>query len=123
MKVIIDTNSFMIPVLFGVDIFRELERLGYKEFIAPFSVVRELKGLKKFSKGKNKLAANAGLTLSERCIQETTQGPADDAIIELAIAKDAAVLTTDVELKERLSNKSITVIHLRGKTHLEIMEA
>lgn len=121
MKVIIDTNAFMIPVQFGVDIFSELERLGYKDHIVPSSVVRELKGLKMLSKGKDKLAANAGLTLSERCRQVITEGLCDDAIVELATEESCAVLTSDKELQERLTSKNVTVVHLRGKNHLEIM--
>lgn len=120
MEVIIDTNAFMIPVQFGVNIFSELERLGYKDHIAPSSVVRELKGLKMLSKGKDKLAANAGFTLSGECRQVITEGPADDAIVELAIEESCAVLTNDKELQERLANKNVAVVYLRGKTHLEI---
>ncbi|MCL7415540.1 MAG: DNA-binding protein [ANME-2 cluster archaeon] len=120
-KVIIDTNAFMIPVQFGVDIFKELNRNGFDEFIAPSAVVRELNALKKLARGKDKLAANAGLTLTERCTQVLVEGPADDAIEELAIAEGAAVLTNDIELKKRLCSKDITVVYLRTKDHLEIM--
>ncbi|MDF1557073.1 MAG: DNA-binding protein [ANME-2 cluster archaeon] len=120
-KVIIDTNAFMIPVQFGVDIFKELNRLGFDEFLAPSAVVRELNALKKLARGKDKLAANAGLTLTQRCTQVMGEGPADDAIEELAIAEGAAVLTNDIELKKRLCSKDITVVYLRTKDHLEMM--
>jgi len=121
MKVIIDTNAFMIPVQFGVDIFKELNRLGFDEFLVPSGVVRELKALKQVAKGKDKLAANAGFTLTQQCTQVTTEGPVDDAIIKLAIEEEAAVLTNDIELKKRLCSKDITVVYLRGKDHLEKM--
>jgi rRNA-processing protein FCF1 len=121
MKVIIDTNAFMVPLQFGVDIFKELERLGFKDFMVPSAVIRELSALKKLSKGKDKLAANTGLTLAQRCREIMTEGSADDAIIELAITQEAAVLTNDAELKERLANEGIAVVSLRGKDHLEIM--
>lgn len=42
MKIIIDTNGFMIPVQFGVDIFEELKRLGFNEFYVPEAVVFEI---------------------------------------------------------------------------------
>ena len=121
MKVIIDTNAFMIPVQFGVDIFKELNRLGFDEFLVPSGVVRELKTLKQLAKGKDKLAANTGFTLTQQCTQVMTEGPVDDAIIELAIEEEAAVLTNDIELKKRLCSKDITVVYLRGKDHLEMI--
>ena len=121
MKVIIDTNAFMGSFQFGLDIFKELERLGYKECIVPSSVIRELNALKKLSRGKDKLAANASVTLASRCTQVITEGPADDAIIELALEQGAAVFTNDAELKKRLSENDIKIVHLRGKDHLEIM--
>ena len=121
MKVIIDTNAFMIPVQFGVDIFKELNRLGFDEFLVPSGVVRELKTLKQLAKGKDKLAANAGFTLTQQYTQVMTEGHVDDAIIELATEEGAAVLTNDIELKKRLCSKDITVVYLRGKDHLEMI--
>jgi rRNA-processing protein FCF1 len=121
MKIIIDTNGFMSNIQFGLDFFKELERLGFKDFIAPSSVVREMDALKRFSKGKDKMAANVGLSLAQKCRQIITEGPADDAIIELALEEGAAVYTNDAELKKRLSSKDITIVHLRSKDHLEIM--
>lgn len=122
MKIIIDTNGFMVPVQFGLNIFIELEKLGYKDFIAPSSVVRELSALKKLARGKDKLAANVGYDISQQCRQVMVEGPADDTIEALAIEEDAAVFTNDVELKKRLCRKDITIVHLRGKSHLEIMQ-
>lgn len=110
----------MVPVQFGVDIFRELERLGFDDLIVPLSVLRELNALKKLARGKDKLAANAGLELANRCREVMTEGPADDAIIELAVAEGAAVFTNDAELKERLFSKEITIVYLRTKDHLEM---
>lgn len=121
MKIIIDTNGFMSNSQFGLDFFSELERLGFKDFIVTSSVIRELDAIRRLSKGKDKLAANVGRTLAERCRQVFTEGPADDAIIELALEEGAAVFTNDAELKNRLTSKDITIVHVRGKDHLEIM--
>ncbi|MEA3282757.1 MAG: DNA-binding protein, partial [Euryarchaeota archaeon] len=44
MKIIIDTNALMVPAEFGVDIFSELSRLGFDEWIVPSGVSRELEG-------------------------------------------------------------------------------
>lgn len=121
MKIIIDTNGFMSNSQFGLDFFSELERLGFKDFIVTSSVIRELDAIRRLSKGKDKLAANVGRTLAEQCRQVFTEGPADDAIIELALEEGAAVFTNDAELKNRLTSKDITIVHVRGKDHLEIM--
>jgi len=121
MKVIIDTNAFMVPVQFGLDIFKELGRLGFKDFIVPSSVTRELNGIKKLARGKDKMSANVGLQLARQCREIITEGNADDAIVKLALEEKAAVFTNDVELKKRLCSKYITVVYLRGKDHLEII--
>ena len=57
MKVIIDTNGFMIPVQFGVDIFEELKRLGFDEFFVPEAVVFEIEKLIKRERGSNRAAS------------------------------------------------------------------
>lgn len=121
MKVIIDTNAFMVPVQFGLDIFKELGRLGFNDLIVPSSVTRELNGIKKFARGKDKMSANVGLGLSRQCSEIITEGNADDAIVKLAMEEKAAVFTNDAELKKRLCSKDITIVYLRGKDHLEIM--
>lgn len=121
MKVIIDTNAFMLPVQFGVDIFKELGRLGFKDFIVPSSVVRELNAIQKFARSKDKMSANVGLKLARECREIITEGNADDAIMELAMDEKAAVFTNDAELKKRLCSEHITVVYLRGMDHLEIM--
>jgi len=39
LKVIVDTNGFMVQAQFGVDIMDELGRLGYDECIVPSAVI------------------------------------------------------------------------------------
>lgn len=120
MKVIIDTNGLMIPVQFKVDIFTELQRLGYNEFIVPQAVVNELNTLAKKSRGADKTAAKVAMALARRCEIVDATGVADDVIVELASNLGIAVLTNDIELKGRLLRKGITVIYLRQKGRLEI---
>ncbi|MFV9678126.1 MAG: hypothetical protein ACNYVW_10830, partial [Methanosarcinales archaeon] len=64
-NVIVDTNALFIPREFGVDIFHELERLGYSHIIVPKAVLNELERLmqKPGLKGKAKLAAKIGYSL------------------------------------------------------------
>jgi len=80
-EVIVDTNALLIPGKFGIDIFKELERLGYQHVIVPKMVVNELKKLReregesKAEKsgltGRDKMAANLGYSL----LQKYTEPP------------------------------------------------
>ncbi len=120
-KVIIDTNALMVPEQFGVDIFNELQRLGYVQWIVPAEVLGELRSLAtKADKGRDKIAARVALGLSECChIVGEDNFDADQAIEELAISEGAAVFTNDKALKKRLFSKGITVIYLRQGRYLE----
>jgi len=64
-EVIVDTNALLIPGEFGVDIFYELEMLGYGHVIVPEKVLNELNKLKQRPdlKGKEKRAAKIGYSL------------------------------------------------------------
>jgi rRNA-processing protein FCF1 len=118
LKVIIDTNGLMIPVQFKVDIFNELKRLGFDEFLVPEAVVNELDMLTKKSTGEDRIAAKVARSLVDMCEIVDVRGVADDVIAELAVDLDAAVLTNDIELKKRLRDMNITVVHLRQKNLL-----
>lgn len=119
--VIIDTNALMVPEQFGVDIFSELQRLGYVQWLVPAQVQGELRSLAtKADKGRDKIAARVALGLSECChIVGEDNFDADQAIEELAIKEGAAVFTNDKALKKRLFSKGITVIYLRQGRYLE----
>lgn len=119
-KVIIDTNGMMIPGQFGVDIFSELERLGFCQYLVTRASVRELEKIHEKGKGLDKNAAKIALSLLERCTIIEKNGYADDIIMDIAVDTDAAVLTNDIELKKRLCSKGITNVYLREKTRLSI---
>lgn len=121
MKVIIDTNGLMIPVQFKVDIFTELNRLGYDELIVPRAVINEIKTLIKRYRGENRTAAKVALSLSDRCTIVDRTGVADDVILQLALDTGAAVLTNDVGLVKRLNEADVTVVRLRQKNRLDIV--
>ena len=64
-EVVIDTNFFMVPFQFNVDIITELEStLPSYKLTTPSFVINELKGLKKNNKGKIRLNANLALKLA-----------------------------------------------------------
>lgn len=121
MKVVLDTNALMVPEQFGVEIFSELERLGYIECLVPPSVLEELRSLAiKADRGRDKLAARVGLGLAKRCRLIGEAGmDADTAIERLALAEEAAVFTNDRALKKRLFSNGTTVIYLRQERYLE----
>ena len=117
-KVIIDTNGLMIPGQFGVDIFLELERLGFDTFIVLRAAVRELEKISSQGRGKDRTAARIALSLVDRCTVIDENGVVDDIIVDMAVKMNAACLTNDIELKKRLCSKGVTIVHLRDKTHL-----
>lgn len=124
MKIILDANALMVPEQFGVDIFSELERLGYSQWLVPSSVIGELRSLaRRADRGKDKIAARVALELAKRCVVIGENLPdADLAIEKLACTEDAAVFTNDKPLKKRLFSKGITVVYLRQGRYLEAMK-
>lgn len=82
-EIIVDTNALLIPGKFGLDIFEELARLGYRHVIVPKMVVNELKKLKEREgesggegegprlTGKEKMAVNVGYSLLQKYVDTT----------------------------------------------------
>ncbi|MEA3324823.1 MAG: DNA-binding protein [Euryarchaeota archaeon] len=121
MKIILDTNALMVPAEFGVDIFSELARLGFDEWIVPSGVARELEGIASRSRGRGKDAARVALSLMDRCRMiegEEAAGNVDDSILELAVEMKVAVFTNDAELKRRLREGGAKVVYLRQRSYL-----
>lgn len=142
-EVIVDTNALLIPGEFGVDIFDELERLGYLHIIVPKVVLNELERLRQRPglKGKEKIAANVGYSLIQRYTHapvqreervtirsrisieeaegEKEEKDTDEIITALALERKAAVLTNDEKLRTKLSQAGIATVYLRGGNRLE----
>jgi uncharacterized protein len=120
-KVILDTNALMVPEQFKVDIFSELLRLGYAEWLVPAAVLGELRSLAtKADKGRDKIAARVALGLAKGCnAVGEDHFDADGAIEKLALETGASVFTNDKALKKRLFSKGITVVYLRQGQYLE----
>ncbi|MGC9514487.1 PIN domain-containing protein [Methanocrinis sp.] len=121
MKVLLDTNALMVPGQFGLDVFRELEELGYRSFLVPSPVLSELEALARVADSRrDRTAARVGLALASGCEIVEASGEADDCLVDLAQNEGAAVFTNDKELKKKLSTRGVTVIHLRQRRRLEI---
>ncbi|WP_298525494.1 PIN domain-containing protein [uncultured Methanobrevibacter sp.] len=122
-EVVIDTNFFMVPFQFNVDIITELEKIlpSYK-LTTPSFVINELKGLKKNNKGKTRLNANLALKLANsskieiKDISLLENETVDDALLRVS----EVLATNDIELKNRAKDKGITVAYLRQKKYIAV---
>ncbi|MFD1684173.1 PIN domain-containing protein [Halobellus litoreus] len=123
--VILDTNALMMPVELDVRVFEELDRLvgADADLVVPRAVVAELEKLAEEGSGVEATAANVGRDLVSRCrVVETGVSYADDAVVELADTEGGYVLTNDRPLRDRLLERGVRVIGLRGRNTLEITE-
>ena len=122
-EVVIDTNFFMVPFQFNVDIITELEKVlpSYK-LTTPSFVINELKGLKRNNKGKIRLNANLALKLANsskveiKDISLLENETVDDALLRVS----EVLATNDIELKNRAKDKGITVVYLRQKRYIAV---
>ena len=122
-EVVIDTNFFMVPFQFNVDVISELEKLlpSYR-LTTPSFVINELKGLKRNNKGKTRLNANLALKLANsskieiKDISLLENETVDDALLRVS----EVLATNDIELKNRAKEKGITVAYLRQKRYIAV---
>ena len=121
-----DTSALMMPVECDVRVFDELDRLlglDTVDLVAPRAVLAELERLASGA-GEEATAASVGRDLAERCrVVETDASHADDALVELAARGDCAyVVTNDRPLRDRLLERDVRVIGLRGRNKLNITQ-
>ncbi|WP_224450192.1 DUF188 domain-containing protein [Haloprofundus salilacus] len=122
-----DTNALMMPVELDVRVFDELDRLfglGTVDLVVPETVVAELETLSA-GNGEESVAASVGADLADdRCrTVETEATYADDALVELGARGDCEyVVTNDQPLRDRLLERGVRVIGLRGRNTLSITE-
>lgn len=134
MKIFIDTNFLLIPALFKVDIFAEIERLcsfNYELLIVD-KTLDELKNIiasASKNTGKHKKAAKLGLQLAENAVKankltlykskpEDKTKSVDRILLEIAKNEKILVATQDKELKKLLRLLSARIIDLRKKQYL-----
>jgi rRNA-processing protein FCF1 len=121
-----DTNALMMPVERDVRVFDELERLlgasvSTLDLVTPRAVVAELEKLAD-GNGEEAVAASVGRDLAERCrVLDTEESYADDAVVELTTTDDY-VVTNDKPLRDRLLERGVRVIGIRGANELTITE-
>lgn len=119
-RVLIDTSILMLAHTHGVDVLSELRRLGFTELFVPEGVISELRGLSRRG-GKEGVAARVAIALAERCIvcPSPRDVPIDDFLVELAHEMDAALATSDSQLRKQARRAGIAVVGMRGLDHLE----
>ena len=111
---------------FKVDIFSEIERIcnfNYRLYVYSRSLA-ELEKIVNDQKGKNRKAAKLALQLVKAKnipMLKSVETYADDAILENA-DNDTIVATLDLDLKRKLLQRGISVIILRQKKYLQLIE-
>ena len=122
-EIVIDTNFFMVPFQFNVDVITELEKtLPSYKLTTPSFVINELKGLKNNNIGKTRLNANLALKLANsskieiKDISLLENETVDDALLRVS----EVLATNDIELKNRAKEKGITVAYLRQKRYIAV---
>ena len=133
MKIFLDTNFLLIPALFKVDIFAEIERIcsfNY-ELIIIDKTLDELKNIIASAKnaGKHKKAAKLAFTIAENAVKtnqlkilETNKDDkvktVDRILLEIAKNEKICVATQDKQLKKLLRLLGAKIIDLRKKQYL-----
>ena len=126
-RIIIDTNFLLIPLQFKVDIFSEIDRIchfNYELSIFDKSI-DELKKIIEKQSGKDKKAAQFALKLVKLKrvnIIKSEQNDVDSLILE-NLDKDTIAATQDINLKKELLAKGASVIILRQKKYLQLIES
>ncbi len=124
-KILLDTNFLMIPAQFGVDIFAEIRRICFFSYqlVVLDATIKELQKLA-LSKGVKGAHARTALTLikAKTVVHPTAKAMyTDDLILETA-GVDWIVATQDAKLKQRLREKGASIITLRQKKYLILVE-
>ncbi|MBS3101669.1 DUF188 domain-containing protein [Candidatus Woesearchaeota archaeon] len=125
-RIILDTNFLLIPIQFRVDIFSELSRIcDFNYNLCIFEqTISELKNIIEKQSGKSKKAAQFALKLIKlKNIGIIKSGQKDtDSLILENLDKNTIVATQDIELKRQLLEKGASVIILRQKKYLQLLE-
>lgn len=113
---VLDANALMMPFQFNINLDRELRRLfGDTPVFVPVSVLGELAR-------STAPEAKAALALARRYEPAETELVGDDAVMDVARRKSAAVLTNDRGLISRLKAENIPVVRLRSGRYLVLRE-
>jgi|FLOH01.1.fsa_nt_gi uncharacterized protein len=126
-KVILDTNFFLIPGQFHVDIFTEIKNLMLEPYILCVldKTFDELKGIEIMGKFSDVRAIKLGAALAHNLIKQQSlkiltsfsDKNVDDSLVEMS-KKGVFIATQDKELKKRVKEKGAQIITLKQKKYL-----
>jgi len=119
---VLDTNVLMYIFLEKADVFAQLRELGFKRFIVPAMVVRELKNLSISLTGKERMAAKFALSIVERFCEvvDVEAVGTDLALLETAERFGCVLITNDKRLKKVAKQRGIPIGYLREMKRIEI---
>lgn len=119
-KVVLDSNFLMLPMVRRINLASELDRLltvNY-ELIVPRCVVEELNALANRGSPIERRRARFALKLLSELKAEVVDIPCgagvDNAILQGASTRGWVVATNDAELRSKLRGRGVPVIYLRG---------
>ncbi|MDZ7729752.1 MAG: twitching motility protein PilT [Natrialbaceae archaeon] len=122
-RVALDTSACLLPVQLDVRLFDELDRLlGDYDLYVPPTVIEELETLAE-GRGEEAKAATVGLELAtERCADLPVEGATADNALDQAAVKRLVdyIVTTDRALRDRILERDVSVIALRGSNKLAL---
>ncbi|MGP8077678.1 MAG: PIN domain-containing protein [Thermoplasmata archaeon] len=114
---LLDTNALLLPFRTHLDLAGEVDRaVPGAELGVPVSVLGELDRLA--ARGVAHALAAGELARSFRRVPTPERG--DAAIVSVALAENAVVLTADRRLADRLVAEGVSVLLPRDRTRLEL---
>jgi len=121
MKIVLDSNALLMPFEWGIDVFRQAERLvdGKAEFVVFAQSGNELAS--KSRKQQLRVKAIMDALKKEGAEIIPGEGKVDDMIVGYAAKHrgKVAVVTEDRKLMKRLKQVGLVqLIHSRDKSHL-----
>jgi rRNA-processing protein FCF1 len=121
--VILDSSAILMFFEFSIDWEKELGRLlGGYHLVVPTAVVQELQILATRDRGQKKAATAALKLIAKYDTIAQEADTADEALMKIAEKTQGIVVTNDIELRDRLKNRGLPVIFLRGKKKLVLDE-
>ncbi|MFB6088632.1 MAG: PIN domain-containing protein [Candidatus Aenigmatarchaeota archaeon] len=124
LKIFIDTNMFLVPGQFGVDIFSEFDRLIDRryELYTLESVLEELESLIDKSDRDSKNAKLALDMINSEGIKIVGEGDnyVDERLMYYAKEDNTVIATNDGELIRKLKEDNTDIIRLRKNKKLVI---
>lgn len=125
MEILIDTNILIYAAKDKIDLFKLIkDNFPNAEIIIPEEVILEIKKIKeKAEKMKERKAASLILQIiNKNYIKKIRlgEGNVDELLIETALDREAAIITSDKTLKQKLKKANVKTIYLKQKRILEV---